>query len=66
MLLPLFNDLTYFMLFDSLSHPFVPCQCLLTIIVNITVPPFDQVLRKVVPKNAKCGSNNCYRYLSLL
>ena len=44
-----FSDLAYFMLFDSLSHPFLPCQCLFIIWPNSK-------------KNAKCGSNNLHRY----
>jgi hypothetical protein len=40
--------------------------CLL--LVNTKLPPFDQILRKIVPDDAKCGSNNFLlnRYLSLL
>jgi hypothetical protein len=45
-----------FTVFASFSHPFLPCQCLFTF-VNKKLPPFDKILRKVVPENAKCGSN---------
>ena len=46
-----FYDLAPFIVFDSFSHLFLPC------FVNKKLPPFDQILRKVVPENVKCESN---------
>ena len=47
-----FYNLAPFMLFNSFSHPFLPCRYLFTfcILLNEKSPPF-------VPEYAKCGSN---------
>ena len=54
-------DLAPFTVFDSLSHPVLPCQSLFTFcrLLNDKLPPFVQ-------ENATCRSNKCYWYLSLL
>ena len=36
--------------------PFPSCQCLFTFCIDLNskLPPFDQILNKLVPENAKC------------
>jgi hypothetical protein len=59
--IPLFFSVCIVYCCYSFSHPFSSCQCLFTFCIDLNskLPPFDQILNKVVPENTKCVYRCC-------